>query len=955
MKKIKFVLCAVLLCAFGNMAYAYPWRYNENRILNYGDGEYSIYPGKIDKIKESELTDLEKVNGPRSGYVSLKYPIFMRGSEAYLIHHANCGQSIFFRDANEKFVSCFTILPNIYSSNKGYIGYKGTTLVMYYKNVQAWGNNQFGKYDVQLEFYKNGTIKIAYFGGKNWEEYSGIYKHLINWGTSYTSFDLENYLENCEKISNPFTNGNNGFIIKNNVSKATLSFNQLAVDKKVELLYSYTQLDGNSVCDIVTASDQIIVFENVDISKGILFSPIVYDVDSTLETSWLIDGELIKASNAIKEEGQDFTYNLVKKNQAKFNIELNDGIEGGSVSSFPVPLENLSDINEGTCITLEAEPKEGYEFVSWEGNIPDKDKTNNILYLTVNSDYDLNAFFRKKTHKVTTVCEPQDAAVIGNTEQVVELEGTVVSQVVPKDGWRVKSWSLDGLELYGTEMNEFTLGGIKQDHTLKIKLVEDAIKVNILDEESLNGVVEIYPNSETYEKGDIITIKAIANEGYRFARWEGVTEDNYSNPLVVKLESDLNVKPVFEKLDCTLTLKVGANGKVRSDCGDVYGPGVYSLEYSAFDTPSFTAVPNTGYFLNSWSGDVSSGYTTSGTAICNELTTGTNSVNVSFYQREGSKGDWNVDSATGDVIIDPVTGITELRGDGMDSSYEFIPEGAPVLNKHSVEFRVKFPEFYSVSVYCTTDEGEKCVTYTGDSEGYYAEDSDNVVYGLGENTMGSGWFTRTKNILVDLQVALGNTALQLESIDKMVFCGNGFVDYIKFVGDNDFPENWSRYTSVRLGQVRNMEDSSIGKYFELYGPEEDYTYQASKYKPQLSAVSGFDVNWKMKYNPGELYRIVFRCIGDDGAVYFVAYTNDSRSFRGEETRFSVKNGDQYWAYKLLPDNEYGNWEEIIANLQETLLEAAPSDLPVSLQLTEIDHLYVRYHNICMTAPEFDAL
>ncbi len=981
-----FCLC---LCSFG-LAAATDWANKEKELLSYpNNGKYVVLSGHVDKILESDLTDLQEHRTEKKVFTLTK-PFEICGQTIYEIRDPGNRLQLYGKDNKKMLGGVNTIFYTDYRTLSGsgvdsgewpaeigsaYSGYYGNDFVIYYRNLLPEVPNIYRISDMQVIFCENGTIKISLFKTKYQQEHRGLVDMVNNYnltnyfniyldgcgesGKIFSAICLDDYLINYKK-QKIFTDTNNSIILKNCGNRLHVKFNIPSDINGSMLCYRYKDKETNEIVSDflpISSGQQDLYFDSVDFSQGLSFYPVLNDVEN-FECHWLVDGvNYIPADgtnfpNAVENfDGREFTLNIVPKepiipNKYKVSISLegNGQIEGTKTSGV---------YEEGEKAVFEAIPAEGYKFSYWSGDVP-ADRANDA-YLDLGDVYSnvaLTAHFVKTEFSVSLSCYPENAGTV-SADKTVKSGGNITVHVTPNADYQVRNWSYNGFELKN-DKNNCSIDNVSQDLNIAVYLEPKPLSVNISNYNLAEGNVSVSPDSQTYEKGDIITIKAIANEGYRFARWEGVTEDNYSNPLVVKMESDLNVKPVFEKLDCTLTLKVGANGKVRSDCGDVYGPGVYSLEYSAFDTPSFTAVPNTGYFLNSWSGDVSSGYTNSGTAICNELTTGTNLVNVSFCQREEStKGDWNVGSATGDVIIDPVTGITELRGDGMDSSYEFIPEGAPVLNKHSVEFRVKFPEFYSVSVYCTTDEGEKCVTYTGDSEGYYAEDSDNVVYGLGENTMGSGWFTRTRNILVDLQTALGNTALQLESIDRMVFCGNGFVDYIKFVGDNDFPENWSRYTSVRLGQVRNMEDSSIGKYFELYGPEEDYTYQASKYKPQLSAISGFDVNWKIKYNPGELYRIVFRCIGDDGAVYFVAYTNDSRSFRGEETRFSVKNGDQYWAYKLLPDNEYGNWEEIIANLQETLLEAAPSDLPVSLQLTEIDHLYVRYHNICMTAPTFE--
>ncbi len=1000
MRKSISLTSFIVLCMLGvNAAAGIDWTNKETDLLSYGKtGKYTIETAQVPKIDKSKILLFMPVDRDHSTktqeYLLEDYKEYAKSNNDSFITKfygkpidliVNDGNMLCFKhDGTAVGYMYFPYKLNYYENTReglpkkggtGYIGAYNGDIVMCFENLSknGQGDSWTPLFDLQIILCHDGSIKISFYKTsytgmytgedeawiKTWSEIEGsetefnVYIKEGNRGF----FSLNDYLLNYKNVTDYFKNGNNGILFNSN-SKLDISFN---IEPSSELLANsliFVKMNGDNKTESFllnsSAEDLKYHIEELDFSEGVSFYPIL---DSKYKCNWLIDGQLYTSDENLSNPNaaldlyeNNITLNIVSKDEVH-TYEVQASVVGSG------KVYGTGEYKEKEYITISAEKAEGYEFSYWSGDVPNEYKNDAIVNLgEIYSDYDVTAHFVKTHYNFEVVCEPSDAGVVLPGIITVKSGDSITAKVTPNSDYQVKNWIYDGFDTTD-EDNEFTINEVNHDIKLVVKLEPKKLHVNILKYNSSEGDVTLYPDTDNYNIGDVITITANANEGYKFDHWEGITGSTRKNQVNLQLTDDLNIKPVFEKLDCTLTLKVGANGSVRTDNGDVYGPGVYSLEYSAFDTPSFTAVPNTGYFLNSWSGDVSSGYTNSGTAVCNELVVGNNSVSVFFYKKDDvAKGEWNVDLATGDVIIDPVTGITELRGDGMDSSYEFIPEGAPVVNKNSVEFRVKFPEFYNVLVYCTTNEGVKCVTYTCDSEGYYAEDSDNAVYGLGENTAGSGWFTRTRNILVDLQVALGNTALQLESIDRMVFCGNGFVDYIKFVGDNDFPENWSRYSSsVVLGQVRNMEDSDTGKYFELYGPEEDYTYQASKYEPQLDAVSGFDVNWKMKYNPGELYRIVFRCIGDDRAVYFIVYTNDSSSFGEEETRFSVKNGDQYWAYKLLPDNEYGNWEEIIANLQETLLEAAPSDLPVSLQLTEIDHLYVRYHNICMTAPEFDAL
>jgi hypothetical protein len=67
--------------------------------------------------------------------------------------------------------------------------------------------------------------------------------------------------------------------------------------------------------------------------------------------------------------------------------------EGGSVS---VPGEGMFTYNEGTVVTLAAEPEEGYYFVSWTGDVASIAGVNAAATaVTMNADYSIMANFVK--------------------------------------------------------------------------------------------------------------------------------------------------------------------------------------------------------------------------------------------------------------------------------------------------------------------------------------------------------------------------------------------------------------------------------------------------------------------------------------------------------------------------------------------------------------------------------
>ena len=505
------------------------------------------------------------------------------------------------------------------------------------------------------------------------------------------------------------------------------------------------------------------------------------------------------------------------------------------------------------------------------------------------------------------------------------------------------------------------------------------ISVNVHNDNKKEGSASINPVSNDYNDGDIITISATPNTSYEFVKWEGVQENNTANPLIITLASDINIKPVFEKKSYAVTLNVGSFGSVQVDNDVIYGPGLYELPYSAFDTPVFIAIPNKGYLMNRWTGGVPSGQENNKTLIFDELTA-SNALNISFNQKIDNNGEWTVDSSSdGEVIVDPVTGITELRGDGFDSAYTLTPENVPVLNKSLVEFRVKFDGQYQIYFHCTTNMGEKSISYSGDSEGYYVEDSDyGIVYGLGGETMNNEWMVQNRDLNADLQTALGYPELRVESIDKIIVRGNGFIDYFKFLcGDTDtdkdglsdiFEKNVSLTDMNEQDSdndgifdadedfdndgISNMEEfergtdpynvkPNIGEtentyFWEIYGGKEFSSVEvvvdsadsdnevvklsgqgfASSYVfyPE-SDISGMTkAEWKMRFN--ESYKIHFHCMTSEGWRY-ISYTADEVSAPAGDG-IEIVTG-------LGKSTKSGHWLTVRRDLQADLSAAQPGN------------------------------
>lgn len=111
------------------------------------------------------------------------------------------------------------------------------------------------------------------------------------------------------------------------------------------------------------------------------------------------------------------------------------------------------------------------------------------------------------------------------------------------------------------------------------------------------GRVEVSPEKDYFEKGEKVTIKAIADSGWYFDHWEGDVS-GVSSSLVVTMDCDKEIVAVFKSDKAFYLLTTTANGK-----GSVvrYPAKLY---FSPDEEVTITAIPDYGWYLDHWEGDV---------------------------------------------------------------------------------------------------------------------------------------------------------------------------------------------------------------------------------------------------------------------------------------------------------------------------------------------------------------
>jgi hypothetical protein len=190
-----------------------------------------------------------------------------------------------------------------------------------------------------------------------------------------------------------------------------------------------------------------------------------------------------------------------------------------------------------------------YRFVSWTDETGNVIGTTPALSLLIDRDRTLTANYEEVpvTQYTLTIATTTGGTTNPAPGTYSYVEGTTIQvRAYPATGYNFSHWLLDGVQYTSNPIAVL----MNQNHTITAYFSETPpppptkYKLNL--NSTVGGTTDPAPGVYEYDAGVMVTVTAIPQEGYVFARWEldGVIKS--ANPLSVLMDKDHTLLAVFQ-------------------------------------------------------------------------------------------------------------------------------------------------------------------------------------------------------------------------------------------------------------------------------------------------------------------------------------------------------------------------------------------------------------------------
>lgn len=246
----------------------------------------------------------------------------------------------------------------------------------------------------------------------------------------------------------------------------------------------------------------------------------------------------------------------------------------------------------GSSVVLTAEPDSNYQFLNWSGDLSSSENPDTV---SIDSNMAITANFAElPQYNLITSISSGNGSIHLNPPGGTYYSGTsVILTAQPDSGYEFLSWSGD---LSGSNVSDTLV--IDANKSVSANFQE--FPIFSLDTTIIgNGSIVLQPAGGSYYIGTEVVLNAVADSGFLFQNWSGDLT-GFQSPDTVTMDSNIAVTAVFQDtatIAYTISASVDSNGSI-SLIPD-------NPTYSYGDTVIVQAMPDSGYGLASWYGDLS--------------------------------------------------------------------------------------------------------------------------------------------------------------------------------------------------------------------------------------------------------------------------------------------------------------------------------------------------------------
>jgi len=311
-----------------------------------------------------------------------------------------------------------------------------------------------------------------------------------------------------------------------------------------------------------------------------------YQVDK-----WSVDGNDVQAGgtrytlrNIRADHSAKVTFKLVSEKPPVFEVTSSARPDG------VIDPNGVTTVNYDDDLEFTARPDEGYEVDKWfvDGNDVQTGRTSYTL-VNIQADHSVKVTFKRLEFEVTSSAGP-NGAIDPKGATIVTYGHDLEFAADPNEGYEVDKWSLDG-NVVQTGETRYTLRSVRADHSAEVLF--KPLEFEVTSSAGLNGAIDL-DGSTIVHYGDNPEFTAIPDDGYEVDKWSldgNDVQTGRTSYTLVNIQADHSVKVTFKRLAVEVTSSAGPNGVIDPN-------GVTTVNYD--DDLEFTALPNTGYQVDTW-------------------------------------------------------------------------------------------------------------------------------------------------------------------------------------------------------------------------------------------------------------------------------------------------------------------------------------------------------------------